>query len=190
MLTRILSEARERYLAHYRTVIRGAKVDHPQAVPELLIELNTPENHLVQRLTRVDVIWGGAEKPSIIEANVALVSTAECLHSEPGPPVLRAFPLVWNSVEVVCPERLDLGAGFMEWFERWLDLDDDQAPDADGLAGVIHSVTSPGPLTFGWGFSVDMGSASVDALIQLLALPAFRQVRTVDIGSFAYGQVE
>jgi hypothetical protein len=187
-LTRILSEAREHYLAHYRRVIRRARADRPEAVPEVLVELDTPGSSLVRRLNRVDVIWGGAANPSIIEANVDPVSTAACLHSEPGPPALRAFPLVWNSFEVVYPDEVDLGSGFTQWFERWLDVDDAQVPDEDGLAGVIHSVTVPGPFLTGWGFSVDMGSAPVSAVIELLALPALRQVGAVDIGSFTYGQ--
>ena len=187
-LTKILGEAREHYLAHYRAVVRRAKADRPQAVPELLIELGSPVSSLVRRLARVDVIWGGAEKPSIIEANVDLGATSECLHSEPGPPALRAFPLVWNACEVLCSEPVDLESGFTEWFERSLDPEDARPPDEDGLAGVIHSATMPGSMGESWGFSVDLGSAPVEALIELLGLPGFRRARRIDIGSFTYGR--
>jgi hypothetical protein len=187
-LRRVLAEARDQYLHHYRAVIHRAKANRPQAVPELLIELNAADSGLVNRLTRVDVIWGGAAQPSIIEANVDPPAKVECIYSAVGPPVVRAFSLVWNACEILCPEPIVLSSEFDRWFVRWLDLDDAKAPDAEGLAGVIHSVTKPGRVGDKWGFSIDLGSAPADAVLELLELPEFIRAGVVEVGSFTYGR--
>ncbi len=187
-LRRVLAEARDRYLDHYRAVVRRAKANRPQAVPELLIELKPADGGLVHRLTRVDVIWGGAAQPSIIEANVDPPTEVECIYSAIGPPVVRAFSLVWNACEILCPEPVVLGSEFERWFARWVDLDDVRAPDADGLAGVIHSVTKAGRVGDKWGFSIDLGSAPAESVLELLELPELNQAGVVEIGSFTYGR--
>ncbi len=185
-LTSILAESREHYLGHYRAVVRRAAAERPQAAAELLIELTAPTSQLFRRLTRVDVIWGGAERPSIIEANVDPVSVAECLHEEPGPPVLRVFPVVWNACELRFADKVGFDDAFGRWFNRWLDPEDRREQDEDGLAGVIHSVTIPAKRGDTWSFSVDFGSAPVDAALELLALPSLGTSRKLDVGSFSY----
>jgi len=51
------------------------------------------------------------------------------------------------------------------WFNRWIPPADPSAPRADGLSGFIHSVT----VDETW-MNVDLGTATIDALFNLLSI--------------------
>ena len=55
-----------------------------------------------------------------------------------------------------------------EWFLRWFDTEDDQAPAADGLRGVVHYMGDPVVTGSGIDLRIDLGSAPDEAVDDLL----------------------
>ena len=55
-----------------------------------------------------------------------------------------------------------------EWLRRWLDADEVRAPDASGLSGVVHDLAWTSEQDT-WQLHVDLGSAPIEALEELLS---------------------
>jgi hypothetical protein len=68
--------------------------------------------------------------------------------------------------------------------EEWFDEHESKPADEDGLAGVLHNMTQPSNNAEFRTFSVDFGSAPVDAFFKLLEALASTGVREVAVGSF------
>ena len=79
-------------------------------------------------------------------------------------------PFEWNecTVQVLC-ERFDRQA-LEAWATYWMDTEDEKPYDADGVQQVIHYFSPPtypeGKLTF----AVDLGTAPVRAVLELLRI--------------------
>jgi hypothetical protein len=183
---RFASEARDVYLRHYCEAIDRWSANHDKVVPEVLIELGGPSSALIRKLTRVDIIWGGAERPSVVEVNVDPVPTEHSILRMPGSPEIELFPFVWNACELVFSEPLGLRPDFDLWYDKWMDVADNHEPGDHRLSGVVHSVTVPKQTSACWSFSVDFGSAPVDTLIELLELHSWRPASLIKVGSFSY----
>ncbi len=55
-----------------------------------------------------------------------------------------------------------------QWFLRWFDAEDAQAPAADGLRGVVHFMGDPAATASGIDLRIDLGSAPDEAVDDLL----------------------
>ena len=64
------------------------------------------------------------------------------------------------------------------WFNRWMPLADSSTPRADGLSGFIHSAT----VDEKW-ICVDFGTATVDALFNILSIAQNCGARTARISN-------
>lgn len=64
------------------------------------------------------------------------------------------------------------------WFDRWMPPSDPSRPRADGLNGFIHSVT----VDESW-ICMDLGSATVDALFNILSVAQQCGARTAHVTS-------
>lgn len=182
----IAAGAHDSYLRHYRAVLAKERGAHEQVVAELLIEPGGDRDTLIRGLLRVDVIWGDAAAPQIIAVQDTPVATDQAALVTPGPPPLEVFPFVWNACEFIWPSSVALGQEFEHWYERWMDLSECRSEDDDGLGGVVHSVSSPRARAGGWGIEVDFGSAPVEAMLELVKLPAFATAGAARVGSFSY----
>jgi hypothetical protein len=185
-LVELAAGAHDSYLRHYRAVLAKERGAHERVVAELLIEPGGNSDTLVRRLLRVDVIWGDVAAPHIIAVQDTPVATDQAALVAPGPPPLEVFPFVWNACEFIWPSPVAFGQEFENWYERWMDLPECRSEDDDGLSGVVHSVTSPGARAGGWGIEVDFGSAPVEAMLELVQLPAFANAGSTRVGSFSY----
>jgi hypothetical protein len=186
LLLEIAAASRESYLAHYAAVVKRERAEHDHVVAELLIELGGPTSGMLQKLWRLDVVWGGQSNFHVVEANDRPVVIGAPLLTLPGPPSLEVFPFVWNGCDFVWPSAVQLDDDFEAWYRKWMDLEDAKPANDAGLSGVIHSVTAPGPLSGGWGVSVDFGSAPLDSFQEFLQLPGLRDRGPIRIGSFGF----
>lgn len=94
-------------------------------------------------------------------------------------------PFVWNRVEfrsTYAPKDIQ---PLTDWTNKWMDLEDKNPVDKDGLSGVIHSVTYPNANNSFWYFMVDFGSAPTQAFDDLLTVLSSMGVINITVGSFS-----
>lgn len=77
-------------------------------------------------------------------------------------------PLHWNGVEIAAVGGKSDLVHLAEWAEKWMDAEEVGRPVEQGLLGAIHSVTVPEPTRDGFSFSVDFGSAPIEAVTELI----------------------
>lgn len=183
----IISQGREHYLDRYRSAIREYRGRYHPSGPEVMFEPNGTTTPIPYRYFRIDLTSGAVSPPNFTEVNVdphaAFPATSFALQT--GLRVLL-HPFVWNAIEFVShatPSDLSL---LTRWVNRWLDFGDTKPQDNDGLSGVVHSVTFPVAKDKSWSFSVDFGSAPVEALEELLDTLPRLGITSVSIGSFTY----
>jgi hypothetical protein len=82
--------------------------------------------------------------------------------------IFRLHPVVWNGVEFNCAGEFADVSGLERWGIRWLDIDEVGPKNEIGLLGAIHSLTQPEFDSGRTSFSVDFGSAPLQAFVELL----------------------
>ncbi len=172
--------ARSEYLTHYRSAIARQRALHDKFAPEVLFELSD-RVHLHRRLYRVDIVATDDGKHSVIEANLDRATSLEVSVLLPRGSQVTIRPFVWNGA--VFRAR---GAGPVEvdsWFMRWADIEDKNGGDGDGLGGVIHSlhVTEQGDDRV--DYSVDFGSAPIQAFDDFVELLVSAGVTQIEVSS-------
>lgn len=182
----LLSKEREDYLSILMNSLLEHRRKFPPAAAEVMIEPNSSKKPLPYRIIRVDIICGGAENPKLIEVNKDKYYGFEpydlnAVGEVPG----KLFPLYWNGIEFRCFGEIKSWAAFEKWIRHWMDLDDDRYVKGQELSNVIHNVTVPERKGEYFEFSVDMGSAEIDAFNELLALFPSMGVSRFEIGSFS-----
>jgi len=70
-----------------------------------------------------------------------------------------------------------------KWFLRWFDVTDENTSDKDGLSGVVHFISDPEIHDDGFQFFVDLGSAPIDAVSDLLDCLVSMEVTACTFGS-------
>jgi hypothetical protein len=168
-LEKAIAVNRDTYVAALRRGLDKQLLDAPQAATEILFRLSSPpESPYVQNLCCLDIAWN-AEDGSLCMPTVEI----EGLRSSVGSLTLDGVEIViedfsWNTCEFVFQREPGLEPEFSAWFSSWIDQDS-RAP-VDGLRGVIHSAMKPVVVGDLWLLSVDFGSASPTAFIELIAL--------------------
>ncbi|ESQ86341.1 hypothetical protein AEAC466_03840 [Asticcacaulis sp. AC466] len=77
---------------------------------------------------------------------------------------MRVERLQWNDINIKSEPPLT-DAELADWFETWFDPDDKTFDPDTRFSGNIHSLTIDGE-----GIHVDMGTAPLDAFVELLVL--------------------
>jgi hypothetical protein len=89
-------------------------------------------------------------------------------------------PFQWQQLPFRMPHRRRADwQPFQEWFWRWFREDED---GDDGLLGAVHFLSDPEVLGKAVAFEVDLGSAPVEALEELLDAIAVTGVKQCVIG--------
>ncbi len=163
-----LNEARQQYLSAIKSEIPRLKDQYELTIPEVALELPnrgaSPFCYWV-----VDIGCRNGDNFVPVEINLDTVSNINySAGSTCG--TVRILNLNWNDAIFSINGNPSDVLGFEAWVVRWLDLDETRTPDDDGFRGIVHGVTEPQLLNGFWGFSVDLGSAPVDALIELIEL--------------------
>lgn len=177
-LLTIVSQVREHYINRYLDSLRSFRARYSPAASEVLFEIPR-ESSYPFRLYRADMASNASEGLEIQEVNPSTHLGFDVLHVEgPNKSRLLLHPIAWNGVDFRVSRVLDREA-LEAWILRWLDVDDTHEQDLNGLQGVIHSVTEPEARGEYVEFSVDFGSASVEAfeaLIEILSSPDAMQI--------------
>lgn len=94
-------------------------------------------------------------------------------------------PFVWNRVEVRSKQRPTTDRPLTEWAEQWMDISDTKSVQKGELLGVVHSVVYPSTSRGYWQTMVDLGSAELKSLENLLSVLEEMGFTQVEIGSFS-----
>ena len=175
-----LEKARSEYLQHYRDVIARNREGHEKFAPEILLELSDRVG-LHRKLYRVDMICADDGTNAVIEANLDQPTQIAETTETKGQALVTIRPFAWNGVVIVA--RDGILADVDPWFLRWADIEDENENDDDGLGGVIHSlyVTERGDEEI--EYSIDFGSAPIDAFEDLLDLLVASGATTIGVSS-------
>jgi len=168
-LGEILNAVREHYLGKYRAAISRYRERFDPSAAEVLFELSG-DAPLVYRYYRADLASGAVDPPNFTEVN-----PESHLEFEPtrltheGLEVLLS-PFVWNGLEVRIEPPIPTDEHLRAWATRWIDPDEQAETDSDGLGAYVHSVTVPESDGRSTHLSIDLGSAPVSSLLELLAI--------------------
>ena len=177
----LIAKQRELYLNDlidfYKTKGGGAK--------ELLIELNNDELTRAFKLWRLDHCEQVNGEPKTTEFNSDKYLDFEPTEYLYNDLKVELSPFYWNGCDFELKPVLLKNDWLMAWVERWINLDDDNEMDSNGLSGAIHNVTKPEENIDHCTFSVDFGSAGVDAFLDLVHEIYLNEVKELRIGSFS-----
>lgn len=113
------------------------------------------------------VATGGCRLIQRVESPAPLIFAPVTLVEADGF-VTTLAPFRWDAAAIVAeaaqprPNWAPVRRWFLEWFQsRYADV----APD---LAGAVHSLTGPEPAGLRWRFTVDLGSAPIECISDLI----------------------
>lgn len=128
---------------------------------------------------------------SITEAGVTGMVQTQCAMPKAEPPVVvlapdgfpvEVAPFRWDQLHMVAlfdegiPDWAPLRRWFLEWFQSRIS---DVAPD---LLGAVHRIDGPRAVRGGWRFTIDLGSAPVAALPDLVMAMAATGATGLQLG--------
>ena len=181
----ILNDGRSHYLEFYRSSIAEYRQRFNPSAPEVWIEPNGSKAPAPYNYYRLDLASGSVSPPNLTDLNVDPHADIDPCSFQPVPGVrVTISTFVWNGVEIRSRTVPNDPLCITPWFEKWFDTRESHATDEDGLSGVIHSVTYPQVTAKGWGFSVDLGSAPLDAVRELMLVLRDAGLTEVEMGSF------
>ena len=186
-LLAIVDQVREHYVSAYLESLLAFGAVHSPAGPEVLLEIQHDTSPAF-RLYRVDMASNSDTGLKIQEVNLSThLDFLEVVAYDVNGARISLQPMAWNDVEFRVLREFDR-AELETWALQWLDVDDEREQDLNGLQGVIHSVSEPEKQAEAFTFSIDFGSAPVDALASLIALLSSRGAREIEIKSSALSQ--
>jgi hypothetical protein len=169
-----LVEGRAEYLAFYRQLIESVRITEPDAVVELMLMIGDGTNRHGSRFNlplRIDIVSGPPTKPSLTAAELE-----EILEFEPSVLALpsgrsaQLSPFPWHGCDVLFAGSSEVWTPVLSWFDIWFDRQEKRRPDDYGLSGVVHSMSEPQPFASKQIFTVDFGSAEIEAFEELITV--------------------
>ncbi|MEQ1747989.1 MAG: hypothetical protein ABL974_01095 [Prosthecobacter sp.] len=182
------SEVFERERTDYFLALEACLADiresHPDAVSELLVELNNLEVPRPYRLMRPDILYKQGEEQKLLR-----VEKAEGLSFEPldtslacGVP-MKMHSFRWDKLELRLHGDVNDWLPFEEWVCKWLDVEDIKSTPGADFAGLVHQVSQPVKEDGVWALCIDMGSADLEALNELLGVLGGFELQQIEIGN-------
>ena len=179
-----IEAARDEYLNFYASTLQQYRDTVPNVVPELLIQLNGPQEWSeMHRLVRSDLTWkqDGQTRLAAVELNPP----------EPASPVVVSHsdlavtinPFVWHWCQFLLSDVSPASETLNRWFHKWIDDAEHKAPGEAGFSRVIHQMTPVDALPDAFVFTVDFGSAPLAAFTELLGVFSQCGIKRVRIGS-------
>ena len=167
----VFADARHIWHRQYLQSLAEYREQYQPSAPEVMFQLSDNGQPNVFRLYRADMASGAVDPPNITDVNLAaLADTGAQVIPLPSRLVVHLHPIRWNCVDFLVDQMLADSGELQQWCSKWLDIDETGPLDEHGLLGAIHSVTAPEPQENGVSFSVDFGSAPVDAVNELLSV--------------------
>lgn len=180
-LREIINVQRDTYLKQlikfYSERITGAR--------EILLELNGDEKETIFKLYRIDHFEqvNGEGKPTELGPDTYL--NHQPTNYKFGQLNIELNPFFWHGCDFVFKQELTDIDWLISWTKKWIDEEDKNPTNTNGLSGVIHNVTRPRSKTNSeTTFSVDFGSADTDSFIELIETIEKQGIQELRIGSF------
>lgn len=119
---------------------------------------------------RADVIRMSEDTTETVQVDSQTRLKFEPVHFHLADCAMELHPLVWDwlSLEVQGLPQEQAAQALADWFMDWFDGDDANEPDEAGLQQVVHFMSDPQVLAEGVGATIDLGSAPVEAVEDLL----------------------
>jgi hypothetical protein len=95
---------------------------------------------------------------------------------------VRLTPFAWDYCELRLTPTIADPAHLRAWFEHWFDPEDSRPEDENGFKRVVHFMSDPEVRDGATTLLVDLGSAPVEALEQLLDAARASDYTTAQIG--------
>lgn len=92
---------------------------------------------------------------------------------------VQVNPFTWNALQIAINRQIADLTEIERWASRWLDVEQSNVEDDDGLTNVIHSISQLERAGDWWAMDVDLGSASSDALFEFISILADHGVTQV-----------
>lgn len=163
--------ARDQWHDSYLKSLAIYKSRYQPSAPEVMFQLSDNGQPKVFRLYRADMASGATDSPNFQDVNLPPIPDTGAQHLVLSTGLsVQLHPIHWNGVEFLVDKLPSDAAELEEWCSKWLDLEELGPPNEHGLLGAVHSVTAPESQDGGLCFSVDFGSAPVQAVDELLAV--------------------
>jgi len=180
-VTARFSAAREFWMSRYIDALRDYRLKYQPGGPEVLLQLSDNGVARPFRLYRIDLASGSVNPPNLTDVNPVNSPEFETERiTLPSGLAVTLEPFHWNGVEFLVQGMAHDFSRVADWCLQWIDESESNQHDVHGLLGAIHSVTAPEVRDDGVFFSVDFGSAPIEAvnsLIDLLSLMGANAVR-------------
>ncbi len=157
----LLSLARDSYVGQFVTFVDQQLLSGAPGTSEVKLQLDG--SALYRQYYCVDFLSDAGDKPAIELAPDEEV-TFDPVEVTLGEMEMSVSRLQWNDVVIATGGPVD-PRDLEDWFEDWFDPDDTTFDPDTRFSGNIHSL-----LIEGENLSVDLGTAPVEALIELLVL--------------------
>ena len=171
---------RHRYLSFYRRSIEELKTEPGFAV-ELLVQPNGRTMPVPFYLMRIDIISGDSGAPEIRRIADSIEGVGSRVNFQlPSGVQVQQHAFSWEALRLRFSDPRFRIESLEGWLTRWLDVEEVRQPDSWGLSGVVHDLawtTEQGS----WQLDVDLGSASLEALEELLSGIATAGVTSVEL---------
>jgi hypothetical protein len=181
-----LDAEREHYLSVYLRGISEARDKHDVAVPEVKIETTKEKLRKPYRYYTLDIFCRRGDKSGPIEVNLAAARAFRPVSENWQGLDVTLHPFVWNGLEFRLDGDLADEAGLLAWMDKWMDVPERKPKDENRLSQIVHNVTQPERTPGGWSFSVDFGSAPLDAFVELIDVVRASGTKRLELGSFDY----
>lgn len=168
-ISSMITDEQDRYVSYFETAAQAAKAENPDSVSEILISLNNEEIPFPFRYFRADVLGetpDGATR--VLELWLDPREDAQGRAFDLGPVTLEIHPFTWCGVQVGFDRQLSDESLIGDFLDKWLDLEDTAYNRGEPLSGAIHSATQIETDGTFWFLTIDFGTASADALLDLL----------------------
>ena len=175
------ASARDRYVAFLQKAIVDLRANASAAV-EVLVKprgRTTPEPFC---LCRVDALTGTAAAPRIERIADRLPAPEPLRDRLESGLDLTQESFSWECLRLLLEaKRFDI-AMLGPWLRKWLDPDEERSARAEWLSGVVHDL-SWDSVSDAWVLTVDLGSAPLDALRELMNVIADAGAVAVTVSS-------
>ncbi|WP_459786993.1 hypothetical protein [Alteriqipengyuania sp. 357] len=164
----LIEAERNRYVAYFESVVADFASSPQDVVRELLVAVNTETLPYPYRYLRADLVSKTDDNsPVFHEIWLDPASGSAARGFQLGPVRIEIYPFTWCSVQIAFDRPLQDLNKFEAFVTHLLDIAD-ESTDPLRVANAIHSVTpieNTGDL---WYFTVDFGTASADALLDMI----------------------
>jgi hypothetical protein len=181
-----LDAERENYLAIYLRAISQARRMHEVAVPEVKVESTEAKFRKPYRYYTLDIFCRRGDKSGPIEVNIAAAGAFPRVSENWQGLDVTLHPFVWNGLEFRLDADFADDAALVAWMDKWMDIAEKKPKDNNRLSQIVHNVTQPERTQAGWSFSVDFGSAPLDAFVELIDVVRASGAKRLELGSFGY----